>query len=151
MGTTISLVAEAEEGYKFVTWTGDVDSIADVGAPSTTVTMNSDYSIASAFSEVTGIWDWYGVHAVRYDLSGHYVLMNDLDSTTAGYTDIRADELLVGLFGLIRWRGMVLPIKQYWLTATELTQVIEHIELSWRPDFNQYFIDHMGFAAENLW
>ncbi|MGQ9546220.1 MAG: GLUG motif-containing protein [Dehalococcoidia bacterium] len=36
----------------------------------------------------TEIWDWYDLHAVRDSLSGSYVLMNDLDSTTAGYEEL---------------------------------------------------------------
>jgi hypothetical protein len=31
------------------------------------------------------IRDWYDLHAVRDNSGGHYVLMNDLDSTAAGY------------------------------------------------------------------
>ena len=31
------------------------------------------------------IWDWYDLHAIRNNLGGDYILMNDLDSTTAGY------------------------------------------------------------------
>ncbi|MGQ9546286.1 MAG: GLUG motif-containing protein [Dehalococcoidia bacterium] len=31
---------------------------------------------------------WYELDAVRYDLGGHYLLMNDLDSTTAGYGEL---------------------------------------------------------------
>ena len=41
--------------------------------------------------------------------------------------------------------SLVLLPKSYWQTATELTQFIEHIELSNRSDFNQYFVEHMGF------
>ena len=31
--------------------------------------------------------DWYDLHTARENLSGYYVLMNDLDSTIAGYTE----------------------------------------------------------------
>jgi hypothetical protein len=31
---------------------------------------------------------WYDLDAVRNNLGGHYILMNDLDSTTAGYTEL---------------------------------------------------------------
>ena len=31
-GTVVDLIAEAEEGYRFVKWTGDVGTIADVYA-----------------------------------------------------------------------------------------------------------------------
>ena len=48
-GTVVDLVAEAEEGYRFVNWTGDVGTIADVYAATTTITMNGDYSITANF------------------------------------------------------------------------------------------------------
>jgi hypothetical protein len=34
------------------------------------------------------IRDWYDLDAVRDNLAGNYTLMNDLDSTTAGYTEL---------------------------------------------------------------
>jgi len=49
VGTVVDLVAEAEEGYRFVEWTGDVGTIADVYAAATTITMNGDYSITANF------------------------------------------------------------------------------------------------------
>ncbi len=48
-GTVVDLVAEADEGYRFVNWTGDVGTIADVHAAATTITMNGDYSITANF------------------------------------------------------------------------------------------------------
>ncbi|MFC1927785.1 hypothetical protein ACFLW7_04325 [Chloroflexota bacterium] len=50
-GTGVNLVAEAEEGYRFVNWTGDVGAIANVDAASTTITMNDAYSITANFEE----------------------------------------------------------------------------------------------------
>jgi len=44
-------VAEAEEGYRFVNWTGDVDTIADDDDATTTITMNGDYFITANFEE----------------------------------------------------------------------------------------------------
>jgi len=44
------------------------------------------------------IRDWHDLRAIRDNLGGSYVLMNDLDSTTAGYTE------LAGL-GAIQVRG----------------------------------------------
>ncbi|MDH4291551.1 MAG: hypothetical protein OEV56_02950, partial [Dehalococcoidia bacterium] len=35
-----------------------------------------------------GIRDWYDLDAIRDDLGGHYLLMNDLDSATAGYVEL---------------------------------------------------------------
>jgi len=51
-GTVVNLVAEAEEGYQFDEWTGDVDTIADVNDATTIITMNGDYSITANFEEV---------------------------------------------------------------------------------------------------
>ena len=50
-GTVVNLVAQAEEGYHFVKWTGNVDTIADVEEASTTITMQGDYSITANFWE----------------------------------------------------------------------------------------------------
>jgi hypothetical protein len=48
-GAVVDLVAEAEDSHGFAKWTGDVDSIADVNAASTNITMNGDYSITANF------------------------------------------------------------------------------------------------------
>jgi hypothetical protein len=85
-GTVVDLVAVAEEGYQFANWTGDVGTIDDVNAGSTTITMNDDYYITANFA--IGIHDWYDLDAIRDNLGGSYVLMNDLDSTTAGYEEL---------------------------------------------------------------
>jgi hypothetical protein len=42
-------VAIPDEGYWFVNWSGDVDTIADANAATTTITMNDDYSITAKF------------------------------------------------------------------------------------------------------
>ena len=66
-GTVVNLVAEAEEGYRFVNWTGDVGTIANVNAARTTITMNDSYSITANFEEIPPI---------RYNLT--------ISSTTGG-------------------------------------------------------------------
>jgi len=48
----VDLIAEAEEGYRFVEWTGDVDTIADVEAAATNITMSGNYSITADFEEI---------------------------------------------------------------------------------------------------
>ena len=50
-GVVVNLVAEADEGYRFVNWTGDVDTIANVNAAQTTITMNGNYFITANFEE----------------------------------------------------------------------------------------------------
>ncbi|MFO7996813.1 MAG: GLUG motif-containing protein [Dehalococcoidia bacterium] len=42
-------------------------------------------------SPATEIRDWYDLHAVRDNLSGGYLLMNDLDATVAGYEELAGE------------------------------------------------------------
>jgi hypothetical protein len=51
-GRVLDLVARADSGYRFVNWTGDVTTIANVNGASTTITMNDDYSIAANFAQI---------------------------------------------------------------------------------------------------
>ena len=51
-GTVVNLVATPDSGYRFDEWTGDVGTIADVDAATTTIIMNGDYSITANFEEV---------------------------------------------------------------------------------------------------
>jgi len=50
-GTVVDLVAEAWEGYKFLNWTGDVNTVDDADAGATTVTMEGNYTITAGFLE----------------------------------------------------------------------------------------------------
>jgi hypothetical protein len=51
-GRALDLVATADSGYRFVNWTGDVTTIANVNGASTTITMNDDYSVVANFAEI---------------------------------------------------------------------------------------------------
>ena len=51
--TVIDLAAESDEAYRFVHWSGDVGTIADVTAASTTITMQGDHAITVVFEELT--------------------------------------------------------------------------------------------------
>jgi len=92
-GTVVDLVAEAEEGYYFVRWTGDVSTVDDVDSSGTTIAVNDDYSTTANFvpDGAELVWDWYDLDAIRDNLGGAYVLMNALDSTTAGYTELASE------------------------------------------------------------
>ena len=60
-GTTVNLIAKTEEGYRFVRWTGDVNTIGDVEAASTTITMEGDYTIAANFEEISPLPPLYAL------------------------------------------------------------------------------------------
>jgi len=54
-GSMINLAATPLSGYRFVNWTGDKDTIANVTAASTTITMNADYSITANFEVIPAV------------------------------------------------------------------------------------------------
>jgi len=113
-GTVVDLVAEAEEGYRFVEWTGDVGTIADVYDATTTITMNDDYSITANF-------------VARYDLS--------ISSTAGGSVTIPGegvftydDGTIVDLvaepaegYRFVEWTGDVGTIADVYDATTTIT------------------------------
>ena len=100
-GTVVSLVAEAHGGYSFVSWSGDVDTVGDVNSVATNITMNDNYDIAANFEETDSgtlfeggsgtvgdpyqIANWSHLNNIRDYLDAHFILVNDLHVTTAGY------------------------------------------------------------------
>jgi uncharacterized repeat protein (TIGR02543 family) len=90
-GTTISIKADPNPGYEFAGWTALAGGFGDANAEETTFTMPSqDVTVTANFVAAMEmeIRDWYDFHAVRDNPSGTYVLMNDLDSNTAGYGEL---------------------------------------------------------------
>lgn len=51
-GTVVNLTAEAEEGYYFVNWTGDVGTVGNVNAPQTIITTSDNYEIIANFAQI---------------------------------------------------------------------------------------------------
>jgi hypothetical protein len=47
----VRVIAKPEGGYRFVNWTGDVDTIANIDAALTIITMSDNYSITANFEE----------------------------------------------------------------------------------------------------
>jgi uncharacterized repeat protein (TIGR02543 family) len=46
----VRVIAKPEKGYRFVKWTGDVDTIARVNAATTIITMHGNYAITANFA-----------------------------------------------------------------------------------------------------
>ena len=100
-GTVVDLVAEAEESYTFVQWTGDVGTIADIDAAETTITMSGNYSITANFILFAGgsgtaedpyqMADWRHLDNLRNYLSSYFILINDLDLSSIGYTELASE------------------------------------------------------------
>jgi hypothetical protein len=60
-GMVVNLMAVAEEGYHFADWTGDVSTIADTSATSTSITMNGHYFITASFEQIPPVEFGYGL------------------------------------------------------------------------------------------
>ncbi len=100
-GTVVDLVAEAEMGYSFVEWSGDVGTIADIDAAETTITMSGNYSITANFGPFAGgsgtaedpyqLADWYHLDNLRNFLSSYFILTDDLDFGSIGYTELASE------------------------------------------------------------
>jgi hypothetical protein len=91
-GTVVNLVAQAEELCQFVGWTGDVGTIADVNATTTTITINGDYSIRANFRPIFSpmLAAGWG-HTIGLRSDGTVVAVGDNDNeqcNVGGWTDI---------------------------------------------------------------
>ncbi len=73
-GTVVNLVAEAEEGYKFVNWTGDASTIENLNVAQTTITMDASYSVTANFeSKYTPMVAGGAFHTVGLKVDGTVV------------------------------------------------------------------------------
>jgi hypothetical protein len=51
-GTLVFLVADPDDGYRFVSWTGDVRTIGNVNSAQTHIKIRGEYSITAEFEEI---------------------------------------------------------------------------------------------------
>jgi uncharacterized repeat protein (TIGR02543 family) len=86
----VDLSAEAEEGYDFVNWTGDVDTIGNVNAAITTITMDDNYSITANFEAID-----------------HEIFSDDFSDPSSGWVTYDGDE------GQVAYLNGYLYIKDY--------------------------------------
>ncbi|GAH82226.1 unnamed protein product, partial [marine sediment metagenome] len=104
-GTELNIVATPGSGWEFVEWTGDTDTIADVNAASTTITMDDDYSIVANFANygsiTAGDITLNGVVAgtgyFSQDFSGAVSVIVE-DDGVGKYLHIRLDKASAGLY-----------------------------------------------------
>ena len=143
-GTVVDLIAEADAGYQFVEWTGDVGSIADVYATSTTITMNGDYSITANFEEIP---------PVQYDLTissteGGSVTTPGEGVSTYGEVSVvglaaQADED----YRFVEWTGDVSTVADVSAASTTITM---HGDYSVTANFEVVPLSVTTEAATNI-
>ena len=78
-GKVVDLVAEAEEGYLFAGWTGNVSTVGNLTSATTDITMDCNYRIVADFAPVIEIWDSHDLDAVKNAVGCAYILMDELD------------------------------------------------------------------------
>ncbi len=81
-GTVVHLVAGLELGYRFVNWTGDVGTIANVNDATTTITINDHCSITANFEKVNfmvaaGYSHTVGLRSDGTVVAAGYVVLNN--------------------------------------------------------------------------
>jgi hypothetical protein len=89
-GTVVNLEATPDAYYRFVNWTGDLGTIADINAASTTIIMSGDYFIAASF-EVIPMVDAGWAHTVGLRADATVVAEganDDGQCVVGGWTDI---------------------------------------------------------------
>ena len=118
-GVAVWLVAEADEGYRFVRWEGDEDSIANIGDVtdfSTRVTMNGDYRIAAEFEKIPEY-----VLTISSTPGGSVTTPGEGTHT---YNATKVVSLVAGPdvgYGFVKWSGDVDTIADVNADRTEIT------------------------------
>ena len=74
-------MATPDSGYRFDEWTGDVGDVADVNDPTTTITINSDYSVTAEFCELS-------TYQFVYDVPDNIVACEDAEMPVTFQTDV---------------------------------------------------------------
>jgi len=94
-GTVVSLAATPASGYQFANWTGDVGTIANVNAASTTITMNDSYSIRASFSEEPSSPP--GISYTEAQVEGRIIVLVNAERQQSGLPALSKDSLLTSL------------------------------------------------------
>jgi hypothetical protein len=116
-GTVVNLAAAPDEGYHFVNWSGDVDTVADVNAASTSITMNDNYSINANFEE--GPVQYYTL-AIAV-MGGGSTNPVDGEHTYPGGTVVPISAIPAVGYEFVNWTGDVATVADVDATSTTIT------------------------------
>lgn len=92
-GSVVDIQAPIEEGLRFNGWTGDVATIADTNAASTTITMNEDCTIIANFLKIYTDDE----KAIGIDVNQKFIIALESNPTTGYAWQESLDETMVEL------------------------------------------------------
>jgi methionine-rich copper-binding protein CopC len=116
-GRVVDLVATPTSGYRFLKWTGNVATIANLNAASTTITMNGNYSITASFEETEGTY--YSL-TVGVTGSGSTSPMAGQHTYAAGAV-ISISATPAGGYHFVNWTGNVGSVANVNAASTTIT------------------------------
>jgi Leucine-rich repeat (LRR) protein len=100
--TLVTLIADPDDGYRFVSWTGDVRTINDVHDASTKITMNGKYSITANFEKMPE----YHL-TVSSTIGGRVTKPREGMSTYKGEKVVELEAHENVSYGFVNWTGNV--------------------------------------------
>jgi hypothetical protein len=109
-GEVINLVATPDAGCRFIEWTGDVDTVANVNAASTTITMHAEDVIVTAHFVVVGPLDHFSCYFAA-DERG-YIPVGEVVYLEDQFGAVQAEVGYAGWFfsPVEKWHDGVTPI-----------------------------------------
>ncbi len=98
-GEEVDLEAKADQGFEFIEWTGDNETIEDTGSKTTTIIMKDDYEISAEFEIKT--------YDLTVNSTEHGVVVEPGEDTfTYEYgTEVSLEALPDENYTFIEWRG----------------------------------------------
>jgi hypothetical protein len=116
-GEEVSLTAVPENGYRFANWAGDVGTIADPNAASTTITMNDNYSITANFQQMPLTY-----YALTLAVSGNGSTIPSVGQHTyAAGTVVSITAVPAGGYRFVSWTGDLDSIANIVAATTTVT------------------------------
>lgn len=116
-GEEVSLTAIPENGYRFANWDGNVGTVADPNAASTTITMNDNYSITANFQQMPLTY-----YTLTLAVSGNGSTIPSVGQHTyAAGTVVSITAVPVGGYRFISWVGSLDSIANIIAATTTVT------------------------------
>ena len=143
-GTVVSLVASPASGYRFVNWTGNVGTIANVNSASTTITMNGNYSITANFEVIPP--DQYGL-SISSSSGGSVTTPGEGTFTRDAGTVVSLVASPASGYRFVNWTGNVGTIANVNSASTTITM---NGNYSIKANFEQIEENEVYFPDPNL-